>query len=78
MGTSTPSQTFGERAVAALADEHIDPAELRTLLPLSTAVMLAYVLIVRRGEVPSVRKIQRLTGHSFRDLSPILRILREP
>jgi hypothetical protein len=40
--------------------------------------MLAYVLIVRRGEVPSVRKIQRLTGHSFRDLSPILRILREP
>jgi hypothetical protein len=57
-------------------DEHIDPAELCTL-PLSSVVLLAFVLILH-GAAPSVRKIHRLTGHSFRDINSILHILREP
>ena len=76
----TPSslpQSFGARVVRELRFERIDPAELRSL-PLCEAVLLAYVLIVRDGETPSVRKVHRLTGGSFRDVNVLMHALAQP
>ena len=70
-------QTFGHRVVRELRYERIDPAELRSL-PLDEAVLLAYTHLVRAGDVPSVRKVHKLTGRSFRDIHVIMHALAQP